>query len=176
MSENFIGQPGLDESSTYFRIYIEKIEGDNILQILEDRKLSFTSFLEDIPSDKWNYRYGADKWTLKESIIHLIDAERVFAYRALRVSRGDKTPMPGFEQDDWVPFYNAVDRSEESVIEEFEAVREATIQLYRNLTHKDFRKKGTASDAPITPLAIGFMIAGHEEHHRRLTIERYLAD
>ena len=107
-------------------------------------------------------------------MLHIIDTERVFAYRAMRVARNDKTPMPGFEQDDYVPNSNASQRSASSVIEEYAALRNSTIQLFQNFSEDQLNRIGTASGFPISTLALGFILAGHEAHHMRIIREKYL--
>ncbi|MDH3652238.1 MAG: DinB family protein, partial [Saprospiraceae bacterium] len=112
-------------------------------------------------------------WTVKELLLHMIDTERIFAYRALRIARSDLTPMAGFDQDDYVPYSNANERSSTSIVSEYSAVRQATIQLFKNFTDAMYAKCGTASERPFTPLALGFIIAGHEIHHLRILMEKY---
>ena len=174
MSNNINRRPEADECNDYFKRYINQVEGSDILGILREGKDSFSNYLKQIPAEKWDYSYAENKWTLKESLIHLIDAERVFAYRAMRVARNDQTPLPGFEQDDYVPYYNATNRSSKSVIEEYESVRAGTITLFESLEEEAFGFRGTASNGPITPLAVAFIIAGHQNHHQTLIEERYL--
>ncbi|MEZ4981927.1 MAG: DinB family protein [Saprospiraceae bacterium] len=112
---------------------------------------------------------------LAESWIHVNDTERIFSYRALRISRGDQTPLPGFEQDDYVPFYSAKNRSAESIIEEFVTIRKASLSLLESLDAEGWNRTGTASNHKISVKAIAFILAGHAEHHLRITQEKYLA-
>ena len=171
---NTIRRPEVHESSTYFRKYIDLVESDNFLETLKENHVSTAAFLSSLTDEQWNHRYAEGKWSLKESFIHLIDTERIFTYRALRIARNDKTALLGFEQDDYVPYYNADQRISASVVAEYQAVRAATIQLYESLNDEDFSRMGTASGQPISPLALGFMTAGHEIHHLNLARERYL--
>lgn len=169
-------RPTDQESHDYFKLYINQVTADNFLKVLEDALESTIQFLENIPAEKWDYRYAEGKWSLKEAFIHVLDTERVFAYRAMRVARNDMTPMPGFNQDDYVPFYNADERSPYSIIEEYRAVRSATVAQFSNYTDEMLDRIGTASEHAISTRALGFMIAGHEIHHLRITRERYLAE
>lgn len=167
-------RPATGEFGEYYLKYISLVEGTDILTELETSKDTFVEFLKSIPEDKWDYAYRWGKWTIKEVILHLIDTERVFAYRALRVGRKDSTSLPGFEQDDYVPASQAAHRTPASLIEEYAAVREASIQLFKNLPTAAFDEIGTASENPISPLASAFIIVGHQQHHWNLFVEKYL--
>ena len=123
-----------------------------------------------------NYRYLPDKWSAKEVLGHVCDTERIFAYRALRIARGDQTPLPGFEQDDYVkngPFAAA---PMAEMIEDYIAVRRATITLFRNLDEAAWIRRGVASKNEVSVRAVAYMIAGHELHHRSILEQKYFAD
>jgi len=167
-------RPKTGEFGEYYSKYIDLVEGTDILTELQTSKDTFIEFLQNIPEDKWDYSYRWGKWTVKEVILHIIDTERVFSYRALRVGRKDSTPLPGYEQDDFVPASQAADRTPASLIAEYAAVREASIQLFKNLPVEAFDEIGTASENPISPLATAFIIAGHQQHHWNLFVEKYL--
>ena len=132
------------------------------------------AFLNAIPKDKLEYRYAEGKWTVKEIIQHIIDTERIFAYRALRVARNDKTALPGFEENDYALTGNANARTLESLLAEYKAVRQATIALFNSFSDDMLKHIGTASNSPISARAIGFIIIGHEAHHCNVIKERYL--
>ncbi len=117
--------------------------------------------------------YEAGKWNIKQSLVHLIDGERVFAYRALRFARGDQTPLPGFDQDLYARAADVSSRSLESILEEFQATRNATIQLYKSFGNEELRCVGKASGMDVSVLALGFMISGHVVHHQKIFEERY---
>ena len=123
---------------------------------------------------KHEFRYAEGKWTIKDIILHLIDAERIFAYRALRIARNDKTALPGFEENDYVVTANANNREYESLFTEYETVRNATISLFKTFTSEDFLRLGTASNNSISVRAIGYITLGHELHHKNVILERYL--
>ncbi len=124
--------------------------------------------------DKASFAYAEGKWTLTESIIHMSDTERVFAYRLLRIARGDTLPLAGFDQDAWVPQSRARGRTVEGAIAEFRAVRGATLPLIESLDEVSILRKGTASEHPVSVRALVWIIAGHAQHHIRLIAERYL--
>jgi len=153
---------------------VEKVNATNGLDALTQSLQDTLVFFATIPLEKWNYSYDVGKWTLKESWLHVIDAERVFAYRALRIGRGDETPLAGFNQDDYVPNSNAANRTPESIIEEYKSVRAATICLFKNFDATAWSRFGTASGGKVNVNALAFIIAGHEAHHIALTEERYL--
>jgi len=150
------------EYSSYYQGYIDQTSGNDFLEVLKNALPQTVSLLESLPAEKWDYKYAPEKWTIKELMLHIIDTERVFAYRALRVARNDKTPLPGFEQDDYVPHSDADNRSPESILEEYKAIRNSTIQLFQHFTNDQMDRRGTASGYPISTLALGFITAGHE--------------
>ena len=130
--------------------------------------------IRSLPDEKLLFRYAAGKWTIKEVLVHMIDSERIFSYRALRIARNDTTPIPGFEQDDYTKYGNANDRSIDNIMEEYDAVRGATIAFFDGLSDDAFTRKGTASDYPVTVRAIAHQIVGHERHHVKILREKYL--
>ena len=174
MQNPVLRRPDPDECAEYYTRYTNQVPGVDFLHTLSEAKRNTISFLIGIEKARWDYRYAPGKWTLKEVMLHVIDTERIFAYRALRCARNDSTSLPGFEQDDYVPFSGAENRSPSSIIEEYSAVREATLQLFRHFDEDMLSRYGTASDSPVTPRAIGFILAGHEIHHLNVIRERYL--
>ena len=134
----------------------------------------FIKFVQDIPMDKFDYSYEEDKWTIKDIIQHIIDAERVFSYRALRFARNDSTELPGFEENDYVNAANGNSRSIMELLTELSAVRHATMYLYKSFKEEQLLNIGIASNNPISVRAIGFVIIGHQNHHQRIFEERYL--
>ena len=167
-------RPQVGDCNPYFFTYIDKVESSDILPTLHSVFEETLAFLQDIPADKWDYAYAPGKWTIKEAILHIIDTERIMAYRALRIARNDKTALPGFEQDDYVPYSNANERSPESLLEEWKAVRAATVQQFKYYTPDMWKRTGTASGHQATPLAFAYIIAGHELHHLWIIRDRYL--
>jgi hypothetical protein len=129
--------------------------------------------LRAIPEARGGHRYGPDKWSIKEVLGHLIDAERVFAYRALRFGRADQTPLAGFDENTYVPAGRFGDRTLANVADEFRAVREATVRLLEGMPDEAFARSGKANDAAITVRALAWIMAGHERHHVGVLKERY---
>jgi hypothetical protein len=127
-----------------------------------------------VPDARGHIAYAPGKWTLNESLQHVVDAERVFTYRALRIGRGDITPLPGFEQDDWVPLSGANNRRLSEIVDEFTAVRASTIALFGGLPSEAWDRRGTASGHPVSVRALAFKCAGHALHHEGIFREKYL--
>ena len=167
-------QLGTNEYHSYYQPYISTLGDVALLPALTDGKADFSDFINAIPENKKDFRYEEGKWTVAEVLQHLIDAERVFQYRALRFSRGDKTPLPGFDQDDYVPASRADQKTLAAIGDEFLAVREASIHLFSSLNDDELQRIGVASNADMSVRALGFIICGHQEHHKRILEERYL--
>lgn len=169
-----ITRPEMAEYPAYYETYISKVDGDDLLSLLIEGKEDLIALLSDLPADKHDYRYDLGKWSVKEVLGHLIDAERIFAYRALRFARKDATPLAGFEENDYVPESNAANRTMEDLLEEYGAVRDASITLFASFTPEMTLRSGIANQKPITVRAIGYIIAGHQLHHLGVIAERYL--
>lgn len=164
-----------NEYNPYYTPFIEKIpSGSSLVDSLIASKKATEQFIRSIPEDKLTYRYAEGKWTPKEVLMHITDTERIFSYRALRFARKDKIDLRGFDQNDFVSFSDAAERSMESLIEEYLAVRNASIILYKNLTTEMLQEIGTGSGSPMSVRALGFITVGHEIHHITLIKERYL--
>ncbi len=166
-------QPG--EYAPYYERYIALVQGEDILAALDQQRRQTLLLLSCRDEDEGNFRYAPGKWSVKEVLGHVCDTERVFAYRALRFSRADATPLAGFEQDDYVrdgPFAN---RPLSDLIEDFIAVRRATLSLLRNLEEAAWMRRGIANNNEVTVRALAYIIAGHELHHRRILEEKYFA-
>lgn len=149
------------------------VSGDDVLGSLESQRLQTAQLLAPRSEREGNFRYAPGKWTVKDVIGHLSDAERIFAYRALRIARADETPLAGFEQDDYVRTGGFGERTLADLAEEFSAVRAASLALFRSLTDAAWLRRGTASNNGITVRALAYIAAGHELHHRRVLEERY---
>ncbi|MBL7775959.1 MAG: DinB family protein [Saprospiraceae bacterium] len=167
-------QPAEGDYAPYYGRYVAAAQTDDILELLIRQKTEAIDFFKAIVWEKWEQAYAPEKWTLAEVVLHLIDAERIFAYRALRIARGDQTPLAGFEQDDYVPTSEAATRTPASIVDEFAAVREATVQLFKNFTDTMWERRGTASELEVTVTALAFIMAGHTAHHLQVIRERYL--
>lgn len=158
----------------WYKGYVAAIGDQNPLDVLRANLEDSTSFFNAIPIHKHDFAYQNGKWTIKEVILHMIDAERIFTSRALRFARNDKTPLAGFDEDSYVPNSNAGSRSMESLIREYRAVRTATIELFSNLSEEMWYRTGTANDKEFNVLLSAIIIAGHELHHLKVLQERYL--
>ena len=168
-------KPAESEYPSYYHTYISKVGDDvNLIAALETGGIKFLSFINSIDSDKLEYRYQEGKWTIKEIIIHLMDAERIFTYRALRFSRGDGTNLAGFDENEYVPNSGASDRSLQSLVEEYQALRQSTIAFFLNLTSEMSVRTGIANGREISVRSLGYIIPGHEIHHMNVIKERYL--
>lgn len=166
-------RPSINEHLPYAKNYIDKVSGTDFLKVLQKSLIRNLTILQTLSDAQWNHSYAEGKWTVKEVLIHIMDTERIFAYRALRVARNDTTPLQGFEQDDYIPHSEATNRSSASIIEEYELLRRSTLVMFKNMSTTMLDRVGTASGGPCTPLALGFMIAGHEIHHWEILSERY---
>lgn len=169
-----IQRPAKDEFLPYYGRYIDLVPGEDLIDALRSGQEATRRLLEPLPEARGDYRYGPDKWTVKEVLGHLIDTERVFVYRALRFSRNDATPLPGFDENAWMPQTGFGARSLRSLLDEQRAVRGATIAFFENLAEDAWTRVGTANNASMSVRAAAFVIAGHELHHQNVLRERYL--
>jgi hypothetical protein len=167
-----IGRPQANEYDPYYARYIDLVQSDDVVVALE-RQLPETAALVTANADKADFRYAPGKWSMKEIVGHLSDSERILSYRVLRIARGDRTPIEGFEQDDYVPNGRFGERSLTDLLQEFGDVRRATLHLFRNLNSEAATRWGNANKKEITARALMYTIAGHELHHRRMLKEKY---
>ena len=169
-----ISRPPADEYTPAFAGYIVRIADDEeILPVLTRQHDDALAWLNRIPAPRGDFRYAPGKWSIKEVVGHLSDTERVFAYRALRIGRGDTTPLPGFDDQAYVPEQRAADRHLADLVEEWSAVRLATLTLLRNLPAAAWARKGVAGDHPASVRALAYVIAGHVRHHLEVLEARY---
>ncbi|MFP4846817.1 DinB family protein [Winogradskyella sp. PE311] len=161
------------EFNPYYAVYIDKATDVDIVKGLKQNLDTVVNFYSNLPNEKHSYAYEAGKWTIKDILLHIIDTERIFSYRALRIGRKDTTAIAGFEQDDYVANCYAEKRSLESLIEEYKSVRLATISLFKSYEDDVLRHIGMASGSPVSVRAIGYIITGHENHHNQIIKERY---
>jgi len=168
-----IARPEPGEYAPYYDRYIALVTSSDILAALDAQRRQMMLLLSGRDESDGDIRYASDKWTAKEVLGHVCDTERIFAYRALRIARADQTPIEGFEQDDYVrngPFARA---PLAEIIEDYIAVRRATLTLFRNLDETAWSRRGVANKNEITVRALAYVIAGHELHHRRILEEKY---
>lgn len=165
-----------NEYNPYYKQYIQPLASSNksILDILEENKKELHEFMSSLPLDKHDYRYAEEKWTIKDILQHLIDTERVFGYRAIRFARNDGSPLAGFEQDDYVKIFDANQREMKDMLEEFGHLRNSNIAMFKSFDEESLKRIGTASNSPMSVRAIGYLFAGHVNHHLKVIEERYL--
>jgi len=167
-------RPNPGDYSSYYESYIKLVEGEDILKILNDQGKKTQDILNSFSEHRGNYRYADGKWTVKEVVGHLLDTERVFAYRALCIARGEKKSLPGFDQDDYVKEGNFNRRELFDLNYEFRLLRESNLLLFRTFTPEMLKLKGFANESYVSVLTILFMIAGHEKHHMNVLREKYM--
>lgn len=165
-------QPG--DYLSFSQPYIDAVGDADLMELMRKQQNNFPQFIESLSEEKLHYAYGEGKWTVLEVLVHILDAERVFQYRALRFARKDVTPLPGFDQDIYVPNSMANSRTKASIIEEYKVVRGSSIALFAQFNDEILHRAGTASNGRMTVAALGFMICGHQRHHRNIIRERYL--
>lgn len=167
-------KPKLEDLSDYFKRYIRCVEETYLPEALINQLEEFTTFLKLIPVSKESYAYAEGKWTIKDALQHIIDTERIFAYRALCFARKHPDHQPAFDQDDFAVHARGTQRPMNDLIEEFIAVRKCTIALFKSFDTEQVNWEGFASDKKATPLIMGFAIAGHCRYHQNIISERYL--
>jgi hypothetical protein len=170
----FMARPDLSRIPDFYHNYINEAEDDNLIDALERNAKNFIKLLKEIPNKKRDYSYAEGKWTIKELLQHVIDGERIFAYRALCFARKDATPLPGFEENDYAENSKAGKRKWKDLVKEFKTVRESTIILMNSFDEEQLETSGTANGYSNYVLALGFIIAGHAAHHAKVLKERYL--
>jgi hypothetical protein len=168
------GRPQTGEYSSYYQRYIDLATEDDVVAALDAQSHETATFLGGISDQQASHRYEPDKWTIKQLVGHVVDSERIFAYRALCIGRGDTTALPGFEQEPYVMEAASDDRPMADLAEELAAVRRANVMMLRAFPDAAWSRAGTASGNAISVRALAFIILGHERHHLRIVRERYL--
>jgi uncharacterized damage-inducible protein DinB len=174
LATTFRERPGSTEHDPYYSRYIDQVPEGDVLDTLGWQMGDTLVFIRGLPEAAGSSRYAPGKWSVKEVLGHMADTERIFAYRALRVARGDRTPLPGFEQDDYVREGRFDRRPLAALASEFESVRNATLSLFRSLDDEALLRRGVANKVEITPRALAYIIAGHERHHLEILRTRYV--
>lgn len=169
--------PNVDLSRVpeYYHRYINLAIGDDLQTAFEKHQTELVSFLKDIPKKKWNYRYAEGKWSIKEVVQHIIDAERVFAYRALCFARKDQTPLPSFDENIFAANSKADERSKKDLIKELKTVQESSVQMFNSFDEEQLEQPGVASGKPTYVKGIAYIVLGHVLHHKKILEERYLS-
>lgn len=169
-----MSKPDLTAVPPFYHNYILLVDQDDPGDAISTHVEETVKFLETIPDSKWDHAYDAGKWTIKELVQHLIDAERVFAYRSLRFSRKDLTPLPGFDENLFAANSNSNKRSATDLIEELKLVSKSSYHLFKSFDPEQLEYTGISNGSSISVNAIGFIIAGHAKHHLKIISERYL--
>ncbi|HEX4772934.1 MAG TPA: DinB family protein [Bryobacteraceae bacterium] len=167
-------RPEENEIASYAKIYVDCVPPGDVVQTLADQIAKTIALVESIGERGGDVAYAPGKWTVKQVIGHMIDCERIFSYRALRIARGDTTPLPGFEQNDYVPSAESEKRKLSDLLQELALVRQSTLALVRSLPEAAWARRGIVSNFSLTVRGIVFTAAGHELHHYRIFRERYL--
>jgi hypothetical protein len=170
----FDDRPSPDEYGAFYAGYVSRVPAGDLTAILRTQIHETLDLLGTVSGERANYRYAPGKWTLKEVVGHMADTERVMSYRALRIARGDSTPLPGYEQDDYVASAGFGRRGLDDLAAELAALRQATVLLLAGLDEEAWLRRGTASGQPASVRALACIIAGHELHHRDVIEARYL--
>lgn len=159
----------------FHKRYVEHVKEYDVLDALIISSKETLKLVRSIPETKGDHRYAPGKWSIKELLCHMMDTERILAYRALRFARNDKTPLHGFEENDYAPQANAGNRTIKKIADEMERLRQTTSDLYVNLTPEMLQRSGMANNLELSVINLGYIISGHESHHRKILKERYLS-
>ena len=168
-----IEKPNESEYAPFYAGYIAKIPAESLLEILDRQSGQLRDLASAATPEQQRFRYAPGKWSVREVVGHLIDGERVFGYRAFRISRGDQTPLPGFDENQYVAASGYDQRDLAAIVDEFALVRAANLVLLKGLSEDDWRRTGTANNHPISVRALAFIMAGHVEHHVGILRDRY---
>ena len=169
-----MSRPDLSRVPEFYHGYISKTKGDDVMTALRNSTRELFSLLKSIPPEKHDHRYAEGKWTIKEVVQHMLDGERVFTYRALRFARKDDTPLPGFDENLFAQTAKADTRNWNDLVEEFSALRQASEAMFASFDNEQLESSGIASEHSTYVLGIGYIVAGHVNHHCQVIKERYL--
>ena len=169
-----VARPVAGEYAPFYTGYISAVPEGDLLQLLAAQRDDTVRLLGPLDDTRATHRYAEGKWSIAEVLGHIIDAERVFTYRALTFARGDASALPSFDENAWAVVSNAGRRPMHSLLTEYRAVREATLQLFQSFGDEEFARSGVASKNPVSVRALAYIVVGHERHHLRILRERYL--
>jgi DinB superfamily len=167
-------KPDFSTLPEFYKRYVQHVKDYDLLEAMKISSKETLNLVRSLPEEKGEYRYAAGKWSIKELLCHMMDTERIMAYRALRFARNDKTNLPGFEENDYAPEANAKNRNVRQIADEMERLRITTIDLFVSFTPEMLTRKGLANNLELSVLNLGYIIPGHESHHRSILKERYL--
>jgi uncharacterized damage-inducible protein DinB len=173
MTTAFRARPDTSEYAPFYHGYVMAVPEGDVVELLRSGGHELLEVIRRIPEERGGHRYGPDKWTIREVVGHLIDAERIFAYRALRFARGDQTMLPGFDENEFVKTAGSDQRTLSDLARELEAVRESTALLFESLPDDAWIRKGSANGKEMSVRALAYVAAGHPRHHLRILRERY---
>jgi hypothetical protein len=171
-----MSRPQPAEYDPYYQKYVGLVPEDEIVPALDGQTDELDKLFDRVPEEKGTFAYADGKWTLKEVLSHLIDGERMFAYRVFRIARGDKTPIEGFEQDGYIENSHANRRTFSELLNEFRLLREANVLFFKNLETGDWVRTGTANNVEISVRSLAWIMVGHIRHHTAILRERYLTN
>ncbi|MES2691475.1 MAG: DinB family protein [Bacteroidota bacterium] len=169
-----IGKPKQGEYPAYFELYYHTIPEGNIFEILMKSNMETIDLITSVDGETLEFRYAEGKWNIPEIIQHVMDSERIFTYRALRIARGDKSENPGYDENIFAANSNASSRNIMDMVREFSILRASTIELFKSLSEDALKEVGYANGYAVTPAALIYALAGHEMHHLKIIEERYL--
>ena len=173
-TQHIITPPTPEEYGNNMASYVQQARTEDLIEGLTASYVYITGMVQGLTEEQLLYRYAEGKWSIKQVMVHLIDAERIFSYRALRFARQDKTELPGFEENLYAQTSKADARDINSIIAEYTSLRTATIELFKSFDEEALQQRGIASGKEVSVRAIGYMILGHEVHHQKIIRERYL--
>jgi uncharacterized damage-inducible protein DinB len=174
MSAPAPARPEANEYAPYYEKYVSLVPDTDLLGTLERQGAETLALLRALPEERGGHRYEPGKWSVRQVVGHINDGERIFAYRALAIARGERAPLPGMDQEEYMAGVDFDTRTLASLLDEFESVRASTLHLLRHLSPEAWARRGTASDNQVTVRALAYIIAGHEAHHLGVLRERYL--
>jgi hypothetical protein len=167
-------RPDASEYPPFYARYVASVPEADVVAALRDSAREIVGVLAAIPDARGGFRYGPDKWTIREVVGHMIDAERIFSYRALRLARGDATPLPGFEENDYARTAGSDTRSLADLVDELRVVREGTVRLFQSFPSEAWTRRGMVNGREVSVRALAYITAGHARHHLGVLRERYL--
>jgi hypothetical protein len=167
-------RPDLSRAPKHFHTYINKVKEDDLVEALHVQTPLFIEFLEKLPAEKRDYRYAPEKWTIKEMLQHILDAERIFAYRALCIARTDQTSLPSFDENLYADNSKADSRKWNELLEEFKLTRKANLLMFESFDNEQLESTGNVNNNSMYVLAMGYTLVGHVTHHLGVIKERYL--
>jgi hypothetical protein len=167
-------RPDLTTIPDFYKRYVQHVKEYDLLDAFKISSKETVELVRSLPEEKGEYRYAPGKWSIKELLCHMMDTERVMSYRALRFARNDKTPLHGFEENDYAPEANAGSRTLLTIVDEMIRLRLTTVDLFASFTPEMLMRSGLANNVEFSVLTLGYIISGHESHHRSILTERYL--